>query len=135
MEAFFENSIIVLAILLNISGVLISAVYLFKIGFVLEAQKAYISQIDACFIWSTILMFFGWLITTNGSDKMVAIGLQISTITWLIVFAVTVILMLLSFTKRFGNENSADYIFSLKDIGIRTLVFTFVSILLYWLVF
>lgn len=134
MEVFFENSIIVLAILLNIAGVVLSATYVVKIRFVLEAQKAYISQIDACFLWSTILTVFGWLITTNGSDKLVCIGLQIAIIMWLLIFTTAVIFMLLHFNKNFRNNNSDDYIFCLKDIGVRTLIFTFISIFLYWLI-
>jgi len=134
MEVFFENSIIVLAILLNLAGVILSATYIVKIRFVLETQKAYISQIDACFLWSTILTFFGWLITINGSDRLVCIGLQMAIIMWLLIFITTVVFMLLHFTKRFRNNNSSDYIFCLKDIGIRTLIFTFISIFLYWLI-
>ena len=79
-------------------------------------------------------MFFGWLITINGSDRMVCTGLQIAIILWLLIFITTVTFMLLHLTKRFNNDNNSDYIFSLKDIGIRTLVFTFISIFLYWLV-
>jgi cbb3-type cytochrome oxidase subunit 3 len=135
MEVFFENSIIVLAILLTIVGAMLAATYIVKIGFLLEAQKAYISQIDACFIWSSILMFFGWLITTNGSDKVVCTGLLMAIILWLLIFIVAVIFMMLHFTKRFRNDNSSDYIFSLKDIGVRSIVFTFISIFLYWLVY
>jgi hypothetical protein len=134
MEVFFENSIIIFAILLNIVGVLLSAIYIVKIGYLLEAQKAYIGQISACFIWSTILMFFGWLITTNGSDQMVGTGLKIAIIMWILIAIITVIFMLLHFSERFRKDNSSDYIFSLKDIGVRSLVFTFVSIFLYWLV-
>lgn len=134
MEAFLENSIVILAIILNLAGVLLSVTYILKIGLVLEAQKAYVSQIDACFIWSSILMFFGWLITTNGSDKIVSNGLLIAIILWLLIFITTVVFMMLHLTKKFNNENNSDYIFSIKDIGIRTLVFTFISIFLYWLV-
>jgi len=133
MEAFLENSIIVLAILLNIAGVVLSATYIIKIRFVLEAQKAYISQIDACYIWSIILMFFGWLITSNGSDNMLLIGLQMTILMWLLIFLTTLIFMLLNFAKKFRFENNVDYIFSLKDIGIRSLMFTFIAIFLYWL--
>ncbi|HEY5585299.1 MAG TPA: hypothetical protein VIK78_12535 [Ruminiclostridium sp.] len=135
MEAFLENSIIVLAILLNIAGVVLSATYIIKIRFVLEAQKAYISQIDACYLWSSILMFFGWLITTNGSDKMVSVGLLMAIFMWLLIFLTTVMFMLLNFTKGFRENNSSDYISSLKDIGIRSLVFIFFAIFLYWLVY
>lgn len=135
MEAFFQSSIIILAIALNITGFVLSAVYIARIGYILEAQKAYTSQIDACFIWSSILMFFGWLITTGGSDSMVQAGLKVAIIMWLIIFIATFIFMLLHFTKRFQNENSADYVFSLKDIGVRSLIFTFVSIFSYWVVF
>lgn len=135
MEAAFQSSIIILAIVLNITGVLLSATYIAKIGLVLDAQKAYTSQIDACFLWSSILMFFGWLITTTGSDEMVQTGLKIAIILWLIIFTATIIFMLLHFTKKFRNENSVDYIFSLKDIGVRSLIFTFVSIFSYWIVF
>jgi membrane protease YdiL (CAAX protease family) len=54
---------------------------------------------------------------------------------WLLIFITAVIFMLLHLSKRFSNENNSDYIFSLKDIGVRTLVFTFISIFLYWLVY
>jgi len=134
MEAFLENSIIVLAIILNIAGVVLAATYIFKIRYVLEAQKAYISQIDACFIWSSILSFFGWIITTNGSDKMVWTGLLMAIMLWLVIFITTIIFMLLHFTNRFRKNNSDDYVSSLKDIGVRSLIFIFISLFLYWLV-
>lgn len=138
MGAYFENTVIIIGIILNIAGGVLSAAYIFKSCFdknilLEEAKKSYIGQIKLCYIWGIILIAFGWLISPEGSNITVCIGLQIDIIMWAIIFLASIIFML-PFTKKL-NENIIDeYMINLKDIGVISIAFLFVSIVLYWFV-
>ncbi|HHV17458.1 MAG TPA: hypothetical protein GXZ27_01155 [Thermoanaerobacterales bacterium] len=135
MESYIQNTAIVLGIILNIFGVLLSLAYIYKScnaeDLPVNVKNNYYDQVSSCFKWGNALILFIWLVTSADTNKLIFSGIKLGIYLWALVLILSISCMLVKLIARSIDTECAS---SLRKMSTRSMRYLALLIFLFWFI-
>lgn len=137
MESIMDNSIIFIAIVINVLGGILTLAYIIKTctptGLSSDNTKNYLEQIKSCFKGSLVLFLFSWFISSTDTNNLIYIGVKSGIFIWCFLLAFSIVCML-PYMKYIIKGINESYVTNLRKISSKAIQYTIILIFVQWFI-
>lgn len=135
MESYLQNTAVIIGIILNILGVMLSLAYIYRSCAAEDLpgniKKHYYDQASSCFKWGNVLILFMWLVTSTAVDKLIFSGIKVGIYSWALVLILSISCMI---AKLITRSTNTECITSLSSISTRSMKYLALLIFVFWFI-